>query len=262
MVSFDQRALRDGQTSPTATSPAPDGGASALSAALRADGFVHVSGERMCALAGPRVVAAWDAFAASWDGMALDRHMADGGRYRRRRHAILSARATQPGLIRESDGPHWQSVRHNTLNGGIERFFEPIPTSITGGDAFQGIASLARTVFDAIDPGQDWRVEAHQFRIEAQLGTSGRPTPEGMHRDGVDWVLVLLIARLNVSAGVTEIAAPDGRMLGAFTLAAPMDAVLLDDRRILHGVTPVLPVDPAMPACRDVLVLTFAGQRA
>jgi hypothetical protein len=37
-----------------------------------------------------------------------------------------------------------------------------------------------------------WYVEAHQFRIDTTDGI-GRPTPEGAHRDGVDFVAVLLV---------------------------------------------------------------------
>jgi hypothetical protein len=32
---------------------------------------------------------------------------------------------------------------------------------------------------------------------------------------------------------------------------------LVDDSRVYHGVTPVTPLDPARPAYRDVLVVTF-----
>ena len=51
--------------------------------------------------------------------------------------------------------------------------------------------------------------------------------------------------------------APDGRLLGEFTLSAPLDAALVDDTRVLHGVTPVQPIDPALLAWRDVLVVTL-----
>jgi hypothetical protein len=227
-----------------------------LLAHLTRDGFARLRGAETAALLPRDAVAGFDAFAATWHGMAPDEHMADGGRYRRRRHAILSARAGT-GLVREADGPHWQALDHNRLNGGVQRFFEPMPRDLTAGAAFAGIAGWARAVFDAADPGRDWHIEAHQFRIEAAPDAAGRPTPEGMHRDGVDWVLVLLVRRENVDSGMTEIAAPDGRALGAFTLSDPLDAVLLDDHRILHGVTPIVPHDPARPAWRDVLVLTF-----
>ncbi|MGK7862587.1 2OG-Fe dioxygenase family protein [Falsiroseomonas sp. E2-1-a4] len=221
------------------------------------EGFIHLYAAETAAQIPAAALADFAALAASWDGMARDQHMADGGRYRRRRHAVLSARAGTPGLVREADAPHFQAVDHNPLNGGVQRHFEAIPPAITQGAAFAGLAEWARQAFDRADPGRDWHVEAHQFRIEAAPDSVGRPTPEGMHRDGVDWVLVLLIRRENVDEGVTEIAAPEGRRLGAFTLTDPLDAVLLDDRRILHGVTPVTPHDPARPAWRDVLVLTF-----
>ncbi len=104
---------------------------------------------------------------------------------------------------------------------------------------------------------QAWRVETHQFRIEARPGEPGQPTPEGVHRDGVDHVLVLLVARRNIASGTTTIHSSDGKLLGSFTLAETFDAALVDDARVFHGVTPVEPQDPAQPAYRDVLVVTF-----
>ncbi len=106
----------------------------------------------------------------------------------------------------------------------------------------------------------DWLIEAHQFRIEARSGEAGQPTPEGMHRDGVDYVLVLLIGRRNIKRGVTSIRGTDGRDLGSFTLTEPCDAAWVDDRRVMHGVTPVEPIDPAEQGFRDVLVVTFRAE--
>jgi len=118
-------------------------------------------------------------------------------------------------------------------------------------------------LFGALAPQtRAWHIETHQFRIEARPGEHGQPTPEGVHRDGVDYVLVLLINRRNIRSGVTTIHALDGRPLGDFTLTDPFDAALVDDRRVAHGVTPVEPIEPASPAYRDVLVATFAAERA
>jgi hypothetical protein len=102
-----------------------------------------------------------------------------------------------------------------------------------------------------------WRVEVHQFRIEARVEAPGQPTPEGVHRDGVDFVLVLLVNRENLVSGVTTVYDLDGSSLGAFTLTDPFDATLVDDNRVAHGVTPVAPLDPARPGFRDVLVVTL-----
>jgi hypothetical protein len=102
-----------------------------------------------------------------------------------------------------------------------------------------------------------WHVEAHQFRIEARSDAEGLPTPEGLHRDGVDWVLVMLIDRVNVAEGVTKIHASNRGEIGSFCLAAPFDSALVDDHRCYHAVTPIVPIDPTAPAHRDVLVVTF-----
>jgi hypothetical protein len=97
----------------------------------------------------------------------------------------------------------------------------------------------------------------HQFRIEARPGQAGLPTPEGPHRDGVDYVLVLLVARHNIEQGTTVVYDKQRRELGSFTLTRPFDAALVEDARVYHGVTAVTPLDPALRAYRDVLVLTF-----
>jgi len=123
------------------------------------------------------------------------------------------------------------------------------------------ILAFCRSLFGSLAPATaKWHIEVHQFRIEARTGERGQPTPEGVHRDGVDYVLVLLIDRRNITSGVTDIHALGGRPLGHFTLTDPFDTALVDDRRVAHGVTPVEPIDPALPAHRDVLVVTFAAQ--
>ena len=120
------------------------------------------------------------------------------------------------------------------------------------------LVGFACRFFGALAPAvSTWRIEAHQFRIEAQLGTPGEPTPEGVHRDGVDFVLVAMVDRCNIESGTTTIHSLEGEMLGSFTLADALDAALVDDARVFHGVTPVEAFDPAQPAHRDVLVVTL-----
>ena len=40
-------------------------------------------------------------------------------------------------------------------------------------------------------------------------------------------------------------------------MTEPLDAALVDDHRVFHGVTAVVPLDPNKQAFRDVLVVTF-----
>jgi hypothetical protein len=197
----------------------------------------------------------WDAFAASWNDLGLDTYMADGGRYRKRRHAVFGAGPA--GIVRKPHQPHYQSRDYHALNGGIERWFAPVLRETGAGPSMTAILGFCRRLFEGLSTIRRWHIEVHQFRIEARPGEMGRPTPEGTHRDGVDYVLVLLIDRQNVASGVTSIHGLNGAKLGTFTLAAPLDAALVDDNRVMHGVTPVEPADPAHPGFRDVLVVTF-----
>jgi hypothetical protein len=119
------------------------------------------------------------------------------------------------------------------------------------------ILTFSRGLFEALAGARDWLVEVHQFRIEARADERGQPTPEGVHRDGVDYVLVLLVDRQNIVSGTTTVHRLSGDELGAFTLAAPLDAALLDDARVAHGVTAIDPLDAGRPAWRDVLVVTW-----
>lgn len=202
----------------------------------------------------------WEAFAASWGDMPLDAYMADGGRYRRRRHAVFAV-TSDGGVQRQSHQPHYQSIDYNTLNGGVERWFEPITDASGASASLHTILRFCSSTFGVLAPQvARWHVETHQFRIEARADMQGLPTPEGMHRDGVDYVLVLLVKRHNIASGTTTIHSPDGRSLGSFTLTHPFDATLIDDARVFHGVTAVEPLDATQPAHRDVLVVTFRRQ--
>jgi hypothetical protein len=219
--------------------------------------FVH-SGDTAELLASAGNLSDWNEFAASWNDLALDTYMADGGRYRRRRHAVYRAEAEGP-ILRQPHQAHYQSRDYNSLNGGIARWFEPVVGSVGIGDTLRTILACSRRFFETLTTNRRWHVEVHQFRIEARGDQIGRPTPEGVHRDGVDYVLVLLVNRVNVKSATTTVHALDGRTLGSFTLSAPLDAAFLDDRRVAHGVTAVEPRDEDRPAYRDVLVVTWAS---
>jgi hypothetical protein len=226
-----------------------------LAERIARDGFDFCRAEAMRALLAPRGFAEWEIFAASWADLGLDTYMADGGRYRRRRFAVFAA--DRDGLRRKPHAPHYQSRDYNPLNGGIARWFDPVLPQTAAHPAMQAILHACRSVFERLCDIRDWHIEVHQFRIEARPGAAGQPTPEGLHRDGVDYVLVLLVSRENIASGVTTIEDQAHRVVGSFTLAEPLDAAWVDDHRVAHGVTAVVPIDPALPAHRDVLVVTF-----
>lgn len=234
-------------------------------------------------------LADWAEFADSWNRLGPDPYIARTGRARRRRHAVFDIDAGGR-VSRAADRPHFQALDYNALQGGIERRFDPIESGVAGSATLRAILAFAYALFARLAGATSaWSVEVHQFRIEALPDHAGEPTPEGRHRDGVDYVLVLLIDRQNIASGTTSIhriapmadargkrrpvsstpsnspqvgpagddVSPQAPEIGSFTLTTPLDAALVDDHRVLHGVTAVTPVDPTQPANRDVLVVTF-----
>ena len=107
-----------------------------------------------------------------------------------------------------------------------------------------------------VKPAHDdtWYIEAHQFRIDTTDGI-GRPTPEGAHRDGVDFVMVFLVNRVDIKGGETRVFEADGSSGQRFTLTEPWSLMWMDDERVVHESTPIQPMGEY--GYRDTLVLTF-----
>jgi hypothetical protein len=193
-------------------------------------------------------------WSALWHDLPPDRHLRDGGRYRRRRHGCFVVEGDRVDAVPHR--AHWQPVEYNALHGGIQRWFEPLPVSWADHADWQGLLAALAGTASALRGRQRWFVEAHPFRIDCTDGI-GRPTPEGAHRDGVDLVVVLLVARHNVKGGETRVFDVRGPQGVRFTLSEPWSALLLDDERVIHESTPIQPLAPEQPAWRDTLVLTF-----
>jgi hypothetical protein len=199
-------------------------------------------------------------FLDSWNRLEQDQYMADGGRYRKRRHATYAI--TGPGQRAQlmPYQPHYQTVDYNPLNGGLARYFAPILDDLHQSITLAALLEFGSTVFSQISAIQQWHIELHQFRIEARDGKMGKPTPEGAHRDGVDFVIVVMIKRVNIDSGATTIFDVDNHQVGEFMLRESFDMVLVNDTRVYHGVTPITQIDPDAEAYRDVLVITFKAK--
>jgi hypothetical protein len=196
----------------------------------------------------------WRAFADSWNDLPRDLHMGDNGRYRYRRYATFRVDGSATRL---PHAPHYQERTYNALNGGIPRWYAPIREPVLRSEPF---AALARRFVELAHADGPQLLEAHQFRIEADSSETGLPTPEGLHRDGRDWVLIAMVEMQNAEGGVSHVHDLAGRELVRTRLATPGEALLLDDHRVQHAVTPVTPAVPGKPALRDVLVLTLAAE--
>jgi hypothetical protein len=199
--------------------------------------------------------------AAHWRHLPPDRYLKDGGHYRFRRHASAIAHpgAATPdqAVERVAHRPHYQPTTYNALHGGILRWFDPIDRGLWEEPAFGALLGMLGKLFAAVRAEPAWYIEAHQFRIDASQEV-GKPTPEGAHRDGVDFVALALIERHGVEGGATSLYDNSGQLLLQTTLRTPWTLMLLDDTRVVHETTPVH--GTATNAYRDTLVLTYRAK--
>jgi hypothetical protein len=234
-----------------ASFPAPYASLEGLDETLHARGYAVLAPAAVATLAGVGE-GGFDALLPSWDDLRPDAYLKDGGRYRQRRHSCFVAEGAE--LRQVPHRMHWQSVDYNALHGGMERWFEPILPAVIGQPAWSKLLLALGRVFSAQRPAPRWHIEAHQFRIDTADGL-GRPTPEGAHRDGVDFVAVLLVAREGIKGGETRVFEANGPDGQRFTLAEPWSLLLLDDARMIHESTPIQPLEGY--GHRDTLVLTY-----
>ncbi len=199
----------------------------------------------------------WQQLTDSWNRLPPDAHLKDGGHYRKRRHACFVQELPGGALTQAPHRAHWQPTDYNALHGGFERWFEPVEPAVAGAPAWTDLLASLGKLFAQVRPVPRWYIEAHQFRIDTAGGV-GRPTPEGAHRDGVDFVVVLLVARHGVKGGETRVFDANGPDGVRFVMQEPLTTLLLDDARVIHETTPILPGDgPAEDGYRDTLVLTY-----
>ncbi|HEY6881895.1 MAG TPA: 2OG-Fe dioxygenase family protein [Polyangiales bacterium] len=196
-----------------------------------------------------------DAWRASWQRLPQDPYLRDGGHYRSRRHACFVQRLDGVNQLEQTPArAHWQPTSYNALHGGIERWFAPIVPELSASPAWSRLLCGIGQHLAALRPCERWYIEAHQFRIDTSEGI-GRPTPEGAHRDGVDFVAVILVNRHAVRGGETRVFEADGHAGLRFTMLEPWTTLLLDDARVIHETTPIQPDYEA--GVRDTLVLTY-----
>jgi hypothetical protein len=222
-----------------------------LTQTLRSQGYVVASAETVAEMSKVTLTNLLN-LTQFWEGLPRDPYLKDGGRYRFRRHASYEIKGDHLHLV--AHRAHWQSVDYNALHGGIERWFEPVQAALLHDPAWQSLLLGLAQVLSGLKPTQTWFVEAHQFRIDTTDGI-GRPTPEGAHRDGVDFVAVFLLDRVGIKGGETRIFDASGSAGLRFTLAQPWSVLLMNDEKMIHESTPIQPLGDY--GYRDTLVLTF-----
>ncbi len=189
------------------------------------------------------------AFAPFFTNLPLDPYIQGG--FRRRRFSRFQG--SPDNLTRLEHKYFEQSSVVNRLAGGIRRDFPELEEGLCQIPEFQSLVS--RFVdFSKIEP-ETTEIGIHQIRIVASPGEIGEPAPEGIHRDGFDFVGIFCISRQNLSGAETHLHEdPDQPPIFAKELH-PGEFVLVNDRQLYHFTTGMKAVE-AVEGTRDVFVMT------
>jgi hypothetical protein len=205
---------------------------------------------------------AWDSFAQSWEDLPMDQYMADHGRYRLRRYAEFRCNPAAGTAELLPHRAYAQTKATNYLNGGVERLFAPIDATTAHSDVLRTLLCWVCGELQSLTGHPSWFAQVFQNRIVCGPGFVGKPTPEGVHHDGVDYVLTVMVKRHQVAGGVSVLYHDnDRRKLLELELDEPGAFLLNDDPTILHAVTPISAASPGVEGYRDVLVAIFTGMK-
>jgi hypothetical protein len=207
----------------------------------------------------PRLQPHWQRLCEDWDRLEPDRWLAGGAKFRLRRYGRFHWSPAADALTALPHEPYFQPADENSYAGGAARDFAPLlPGAVTN----PFLHALVRETFACLPVADDrrgttWEVRIHQIRIVASPGEPGLPAPEGVHQDGTDFLTLHLVRRRNVVGGETTIYDLDRRPVRRMTMLETLDSMILEDPRIMHGVTPVHAADGRTPGVRDLLGVDF-----
>jgi len=203
---------------------------------------------------------AWASLREDYRSLPRDEYLPDNGLYRYRRYDSFYFYPETGELELLPHKDYFQSKDINYVTGGVVRKFEPLIEETAKNLFLHELIRFDFANFPLPDPDMKyhpWQVDVHQIHVVAKVGAEGHPTPEGVHRDGAEFVTVHIAALDNADGGKVSIYDDDKNHLESFTLQNVLDSYLFNDAILWHGVTPITSKDGENPAQRGILTFDY-----
>ncbi len=203
---------------------------------------------------------AWQTLRDDYNHLPPDEHLPGNATYRYRRYDSFYFHPMTGQLRLLPHRVYFQSKAINPVTGGVQRHFAPLREATVENPFLQ---ELIRFDFDQFplrttdQQYQPWQVDVHEILVVAQPDEAGQPTPEGIHRDGAEFVAVHLATLENVTGGEVTVYDDTRQPLETFQLQRVLDSYLFDDARLWHGVTPIRSADGVNPTRRGILTFDY-----
>ena len=172
------------------------------------------------------------------------------GNYRFRRLSRFTVFGDK--LIKLPHGYFYQSQEYNSVVGGIRREFAELDDALIELDEFR---KLVLAFCDSCKLHPEAEIGVHQIRITCLPENYGYPAPEGIHKDGTDFIGIFAVDRENIQGGETHLYTARKEKPVFSKVLNSGELLLVNDHEFLHYTTPIKPIFD-YEGTRDVFVLT------
>ncbi|MGH9222467.1 MAG: 2OG-Fe dioxygenase family protein [Acidimicrobiales bacterium] len=189
--------------------------------------------------------------AGNFDDLPVDPYTTGGYRSRRFARVKLDGHS----LVLTPDQAFSQGTDVNSYLGGVVRVYEPVHDEFLSAPVVRSICELLAERAELADG----TIGIHQIRISCSRGQEGSPAPEGVHRDGVRFVFICCVDRVDVVGARTQLfelspgVAGDGPFFDE--VLAEGACLLVNDELLAHYTSSISPT--VEHGYRDALVVTI-----
>lgn len=183
-----------------------------------------------------------------FNNLPVDPYIKGNYRYRRLSRFIVSGNE----LIKLPHGYLFQSKEYNPLVGDIKREFAELDDALIELESFRKIV-LAYSDSCKLHPEAE--IGVHQIRTTCSPSNYGNPAPEGIHKDGTDFIGIFSVARENIQGGETHLYTAKKEKPVFSKVLNPGEMLLINDHEFFHFTSPIKPTSDH-EGIRDVFVFT------
>src|SRR3989344_4426605 len=173
-----------------------------------------------------------------YDNLPIDKYTReeDGLRYRRFARLLLNPKDMSIKPLDSSS--FYQSKYINKKYGGIKRRFAQISKKTLNNKFLKNLVIFNfNNLLVSKTSSESWEVGIHMIRIVTKAGKKGRPAPEGVHKDGHDFISIQLIKKENIKGGISKI--------------------FNKDKKMFHYASIFNPLNKEKDGTRDILIMNF-----
>ena len=153
-----------------------------------------------------------------------------------------------------SDTKFFQAKQLNRYAGGLKRKFLPIEDKIK----FKMVELFKNNFLGTLNNKKKMEIGLHQLRIKCGKNFVGYPVPEGWHKDGFNFVILINFGSKNITGGVTRIKEKLNDNKDTFSsFLEKGEFIFTNDKKLFHYTDPINVKKQNVEGSRDTLVITI-----